>query len=98
MKSTGLPLGVQEDNVFDPEEVVALLPGDVIVFSTDGVDETRDAAGEQFGRERLLEIVQANRQHPAAVIITAIRAAVRKFAGNTPQKDDITAVILKVLQ
>jgi sigma-B regulation protein RsbU (phosphoserine phosphatase) len=97
LKSTGLPLGVSEENPFDVEEVIALLPGDVVVFSTDGVDETPDANGEQFGRERLVETVRDNRHLPAAAMITAIRSAVRKFAGSASQKDDITVVILKVL-
>ncbi|HMB95826.1 MAG TPA: PP2C family protein-serine/threonine phosphatase, partial [Tepidisphaeraceae bacterium] len=97
LKSTGLPLGVSEENPFDPEVSISLLPGDIVVFSTDGIDETRNTDGEEFGRKRLLETVRANQQQPAAAIITAIRTAVRNFAGDSPQKDDITAVIIKVL-
>jgi sigma-B regulation protein RsbU (phosphoserine phosphatase) len=97
LKSTGLPLGISEDNPLDPEVVISLVPGDLVMLSTDGIDEARNANGEEFGRQRLLETVQANRQQPAAAIIVAIRTAIRTFAGDAPQKDDITAVIIKVL-
>ena len=61
LQGENLPLGVSEREIFEqirsPVE-----PGDVLLFYSDGLTETRNAAGELFGIERLAECV---RQHPA---------------------------------
>jgi sigma-B regulation protein RsbU (phosphoserine phosphatase) len=64
---------------------------------TDGINETSNTSGEQFGDKRLLKVIQANRDRSAREIIDALYQAVRDFAGDEPQHDDITVVITKVL-
>ena len=63
---------------------------------TDGVEEAMSPEETIFGAERILEIVRSNRERSAGEIADALYAAVRQFAQNTPQQDDVTAVVIKV--
>jgi serine phosphatase RsbU (regulator of sigma subunit) len=76
-------------------------PGELLVLFTDGVIERRtqedvaDADPVEFGRDRLIEIVVAHREQPAAEILTRITDAVREFGGGAPLRDDVTLLVIK---
>jgi phosphoserine phosphatase RsbU/P len=91
----GVPLGSFAGSTYD-ELTFDLAAGDVFVFCTDGVFEANDALGREFGADRLLEVVRAERQKPARELVDAIFAAVQDFRGDTPPNDDMTAVALKI--
>ena len=79
-----------------PEPVtLTLAPGYLLLLLTDGVAEAVAPSGEQFGVERALEVVRANRDRTAEEIVKMLFAAVRKFTQNQPQGDDITMVVAK---
>ncbi len=67
----GVPLGSFAGSTYD-ELSFDLAPGDVFVFCTDGVFEANDALGREFGADRLLEVVRAERQKPARELVDAI--------------------------
>jgi len=90
----GVALGVLPDARYE-ERPVALRPGDVLVFYTDGVSEAESAGGEQFGTQRLEDVVRANASRPAAQILEAIEQAVVAWAGERGPTDDLTLVVLK---
>ncbi len=96
LEATMTPLGVMEDDVPGVESI-ALAPGDVFVLLTDGFYEYHNTAGEQFDDRRVGEIVAAHHAEPAAAILNALLAATQAFAAGAPQKDDMTAIILKRL-
>ena len=91
----GVPLGSFAGSTYD-ELTFDLAAGDVFVFCTDGVFEANDALGREFGADRLLEVVRAERHKPARELVDAIFAAVLNFRGDTPPNDDMTAVALKI--
>ena len=91
----GMPLGAFAGATYD-ELAFELSQGDVYVFCTDGVYEAVSPAGEEFGAERLLEVVARHRHEAAARIVDAIFAAVDDFRGDRAQSDDVTAVVLRV--
>ena len=91
----GLPLGSFPGVSYD-QIVLELSAGDIFVFCTDGIYETFNAADEEFGAERVAEIVQARRREPAAGIVQAIVEAVEGFRGDRPQGDDMTVVVVKI--
>ncbi len=95
--STGMPLGLFPEYEVETRGGPPLTPGDMMFFMTDGVNETQNMAEEFFDRSRALEVVKRCRLLPAAEIAESIYAAVREFAANGPQTDDITAVICKCL-
>jgi len=68
-----------------------------LVLYTDGITDAEDEQGSFFGQERLLEIVQANLGQSAQDIQDALISGVRKFMGDAPQFDDITLVVVRLV-
>jgi phosphoserine phosphatase len=91
----GVPLGISPDIPYDRPAEVVLGAGDFVALFTDGFIEWPDARRERFGDRRMRELLRARRDRPAAEIIRAAHEAVRAFAGDAPQRDDLTAVVLK---
>jgi PAS domain S-box-containing protein len=95
LSSTGMPLGLDLAAAFPSSPPIALEPGDLIFFFTDGVVETPSADGNRFGPQRALETVGAHRQEAPRQILEALFQTISDFSRNR-QLDDMTAVIIKV--
>ena len=80
-----------------PCEALEFRPGDALVFYTDGVTEAFNTEGEQFGERRLLEHLAKVTGQPADQTVGGTFAAVRAFAGNRSQSDDITILAVRAL-
>jgi sigma-B regulation protein RsbU (phosphoserine phosphatase) len=91
-----LPLGIMEDTQYEEHQFGPLLPGQVITVGTDGVWEMPNAASEQFGKERLREVIRRASAQPAKEIVQAILAALTEFRGDCRPTDDVTFVVVKV--
>jgi PAS domain S-box-containing protein len=96
LPSTSIPLGIMPDSEFPSTAPIVLDPGDLVLFLTDGIVEARTPDGEVFGTERALDLVRLYRWTPAREIVENLYYAVRAFAQEQPQYDDITATIIKV--
>lgn len=92
----GVPLGSFPGVSYD-QLSVDLREGDVFVFCTDGIYEAFDPSGQEFGPERVAEIVQARRGSAASEIADAIVAAVDVHRGDQARADDMTTVVVKIL-
>jgi len=79
------------------EANVTLDPGDVLVLFSDGVTEEADPDDNQFGEERLANIVAELSNRPAAEIVQEVHRAVHAFTQGAPAADDITVVIARRL-
>ena len=90
------PLGLRDGLRFKESEAV-LQPGDSLFIYTDGVTEGTDASLEEFGEERLVLTLNRNPEQDAKETIENLYGAIREFAGDTPQFDDITMLCLKYL-
>lgn len=90
------PAGVVDGITFPEACVEHVRPPDVIVLATDGVWETMDAHGTQFGYEGIERVVRAHARGSAREIADAVRAAVEAHRGDGPQADDVTLVIAKL--
>jgi sigma-B regulation protein RsbU (phosphoserine phosphatase) len=93
LRKTGMALGVTEDVIWE-QEVVQLVPGDVLVLYTDGITDAEDGKGTFFGQERLLGSVQANLGRSAQEMQDALMAEVHEFVGDAPQFDDIALMVV----
>jgi sigma-B regulation protein RsbU (phosphoserine phosphatase) len=82
------------DNLSFPEATVQLRPGDVLVTYTDGVTEPENDYGE-FGEERLIQLVRANRHLPLERITEIVTGAVADWIGENEQPDDVTLVLAR---
>jgi sigma-B regulation protein RsbU (phosphoserine phosphatase) len=76
------------------EETVELYPGDIFIAFSDGITEPENEFGE-FGEDRLIEAVSANRHHPLERITEHVISAVQDWIGSTEQPDDITVVLAR---
>ncbi len=94
----GLPLGPFDDPLLDEPIELAMDPGDILVLCTDGFFEPTNNAGEQFGTQRLEELLRANRHRPAAELLATVEAAVEKFTDGKPRPDDMTALAIKRIE
>jgi serine phosphatase RsbU (regulator of sigma subunit) len=74
-----------------------LLMTDLFVFYTDGVVEAVDDRDEEFGRERLEEVMSRHRMADAAGLAGAVGTSVSRFLGGRPAADDICLVVMEVL-
>ena len=89
-------LGLIEASDF-PVNRLRLGPGDAIVAFTDGVSEAQDASGGFFGVERIVATATPLPRETAPDLTGKLLAAVRAFAGEAPQSDDITILTLRRL-
>jgi PAS domain S-box-containing protein len=96
LRSGGIPLGLFADRLYSPSRAIRLEPGDVVVLFTDGIAESRDLAGSEFGTRGVLELIRSHRRDPAEQILEALNKAACSFQSGGPQVDDMTAVVCKV--
>src|ERR1700675_1916216 len=82
------------DNLSFPEATVQLCPGDLLVAYSDGVTEPENDYGE-FGEERLIQLVRANRHLPLERITEIVTTAVLDWIGDNEQPDDVTLVLAR---
>jgi serine phosphatase RsbU (regulator of sigma subunit) len=92
----GLPLGVDSDADYIEGQFEPLRTGHVMLIGTDGIWETRNAAREFFGKDRLRDIVRKHADESAAEIIDAIVLELNAFRGRKNPDDDVTLVVVKV--
>jgi len=87
-------LGVVEHWKYDEEEI-SLRAGDRLLMYTDGITESRNLAGEEFGEERLIDLLLRFKPHDSAALAEETIGAARRFSdGNF--EDDLTVVAVSV--
>jgi hypothetical protein len=77
------------------EDTRPLCPGDVFVFYTDGVTESRHRNGTEYGYDRLLEFVRKNRHEEADAVRGLLLADLNEFVDYGSYGDDTTIVVVK---
>ena len=77
------------------EERTKLGQGDLLVVYSDGVTEAASTAEEEYGEQRLIEVLAEHRTEPADAIVKAIMDSVSRFSLGAPQADDITVVVAR---
>jgi serine phosphatase RsbU (regulator of sigma subunit) len=95
LQPTGLPLGLFPE-ISHVSSRVTLAPGALLVVYSDGVTETCNARGENYGTDRLVSAVTRIRDGDVERIAARILADVREFEAGVPLDDDQTLVLLKV--
>jgi len=93
----GLPLGVFDDSNYQIQ-TREIKPGQIIAIGTDGIWETTNPDGRQFGKDRFKAVLQAHSSESAAEILTSVFNEVDCFAGNNEKSDDVTLVIIKIAE
>ena len=96
IRPPGIALGLTRKATYE-QVAFTLAPGDRLILYTDGITEARDGAGDEYGEARLASLVTRLDAVPAAESLAALIADVDRFAGDTPQHDDLTGLVLRAL-
>jgi sigma-B regulation protein RsbU (phosphoserine phosphatase) len=94
MPRGGRAIGWFPDNPLTMREL-ELVPGDLVIFYTDGLTEAENAIGDFFGEERLMKTVVENAHHSAEGVLSAILSAAAAFCGAVAPFDDQTIVVVR---
>jgi sigma-B regulation protein RsbU (phosphoserine phosphatase) len=91
---TGMALGLFPARVYE-EQTFQLRDGDLLAIYSDGVTDAQNEAEEEFGSDRLVEVLTRHAVSPAVEVVNRVFEAIDAYAGNAPQFDDITMLALK---
>jgi phosphoserine phosphatase RsbU/P len=94
LTATGTPLGLMSAMTYD-EGSLQLEKGDLLALFSDGVTEAQDQGENEYGEERLADLLRPIAHLPATAIVDRVFKDIDRFAGATPQYDDITLLVLK---
>ena len=90
----GLPIGLFAAAEYS-EGRTRLRPGDLLALFTDGVSETPDANGEEFGEERLIALLLRHRELDLREIVTAVLGELESWSNGAEPHDDVTLVLAR---
>ena len=95
LRPTGAAIGLVEEFQFGAE-TVTLAPGDILLLYTDGVTEATNPQEEEFGQERLVELVRYGSPWSAQELVREVRRRLQEFTHGQPLADDTTIVAGKI--
>jgi len=93
--ATTCPLGILDGLPFPISDPIQFDPGDLLLVATDGFFEWSNSRQEQYGINRLEQFALKNASLTAPDFITRLRENVEQFGEDTPQADDLTAIVIK---
>jgi len=96
LDAEGLILGVKSEMTFE-EKYIQLQQGDVVLFYTDGITEACNESGELFGADRLCNLLAAHYDDTPDEAIERVLKEMSAYSGSSPQVDDISMVVMKVM-
>lgn len=98
LEGDGMALGMVPQAIFSgavAERTVPFRPGDIFTLYTDGLTESVNSEGEEFGNGRLAEVVKTLQSRDAEELVNGILDRIMLFAGPSGQTDDFTVLIVK---
>ena len=94
----GIPIGVVPDWRYEENEKDGLEKGQVIVISTDGIHEALNPQNEMYSKEPVLNIIRQNKNGTANQILEAIIDDLSRFRKGLDLQDDVTLIVIKVVE
>ncbi len=91
---SGLPLGMLPAATYRQHHV-QLAPGDLLCLYSDGITECESMSDEQYGLERLAELLREHRTLPTDELLSVVDRSVQEFGAGRPQGDDQTVLLLR---
>ena len=96
LQTGGVPLGLLRNATYECGQVT-LADGDVLLIFTDGLVEAEDSKEEEYGEARMLLTLHSYPGATATQILRALMTSADQFVANTPQHDDITCLVLRII-
>jgi len=94
IESTGLPLGLAYSGEYNIH-TARLSKGDTIFLYTDGLTEMRNESEEQYGPERLLDLIKQHQSAPLRTLIEVCLQSVSTFRAGALKVDDLTIMTMR---
>ena len=94
LSASGMPLGLLSGSSYRSQGL-EMTKGDLLCLYSDGITECVSPSDEEYGQERLEELLRRERGRPVSEILTCIETAMGDFAAGCPQSDDQTVVLLR---
>jgi serine phosphatase RsbU (regulator of sigma subunit) len=91
-------LGILGRSAFEPQLQPLEMPlkvGDVLLLYTDGLVEAADKSGEQFGIDRIVQVLTKSYGYSPALVMSELAGSLDAFTGNAVAEDDVTAVCVR---
>lgn len=98
LKGDGIALGLDQNSRYRENVKTGLSKGQIIAIGTDGIWEAHNRHGEMFGKPRFREIIRRHAASGAEQIVAAVYAEVKDFTLGMRPEDDVTLVVIKVLE
>lgn len=96
LSNGGLPLGIREEGTYESGNVV-LQSGDWLLIFTDGLVEAADQKDEEYGELRMLSVLNSGAAATPQELLNRMMADLDTFVGATPQHDDVTCLLARVV-
>ncbi|MBO6576414.1 MAG: PP2C family protein-serine/threonine phosphatase [Rhodothermales bacterium] len=99
LQPPGIGIGLERTDLFErftTEETLEIQGDDLLILYSDGLTEARDPAGNEFGRQRLIDLVRAQ-EGSAESVLSAIRGAHAAFVSGQEPHDDLTCVVIRIV-
>jgi sigma-B regulation protein RsbU (phosphoserine phosphatase) len=94
LRTGGTVVGLFPNSKYEQAEL-ELMPGDLLLAFTDGLTEPENAFDEEYGEERLLEVVRRARGSPPEVLVEEIYRSVSDWTGSPELQDDMTLLLAR---
>jgi sigma-B regulation protein RsbU (phosphoserine phosphatase) len=98
LRGEGIALGIDPDFKFQENTLEKLSAGSILVIATDGLWEAQNQKGEMYGKQRLKALVRQHSESSSDAIMKAIINSVKKFQDSVRQEDDITLLVIKIIE
>jgi sigma-B regulation protein RsbU (phosphoserine phosphatase) len=95
LRTGGTVVGIFADSKYE-QETIQLSSGDLLIAYTDGIVECLDKNGEEFGENRLIQVVQENRELSAERIKELVVARVLSWMHAEEKEDDMTLIVARI--
>ncbi|MBX2821434.1 MAG: PP2C family protein-serine/threonine phosphatase [Rhodothermaceae bacterium] len=99
LKPPGLGIGLEKGDIFErilTEESISLHKGDTIVIYTDGLTEARNTKDEEFGEDRLTNLIKSHPIQSAEELLQRIKNGYFSFTGRAEPHDDLTCMVIRM--
>jgi sigma-B regulation protein RsbU (phosphoserine phosphatase) len=91
-----LPISILPEMHYQ-DQTIDIGPGDLMLCISDGISEVFNSAGQMWEDDRIEDVLRKNRDRPVEEIVNAVVAAVDQYAAGVDQFDDMTLVVVRVL-
>jgi sigma-B regulation protein RsbU (phosphoserine phosphatase) len=98
LRGSGIAVGIDEKWQYEENERTGIAQGQIILLGTDGIWEARNPSGKMFGKGAVYDVIRNHAAESADRIMNAIIDAVNRFQGAERPEDDVTIIVIKIVE